>query len=260
MSFTCGTDVTKYLHAWKCDLFLSTEENQVKRVLAGVTSDPLEGIAAGLVYNMISEPVPVQPTIVSSDNFTIVSSDEPILSSDTPWPKDQVRIVFDGDGVLFFKEPKSVISEQSERETEDIPLAKGPMQAFALKLQNVRRALGELNGWRVRTFLVTTSIDASAKRVFSTMKEWGLEIDEIHFLSGLDKTRFLRTMDPAIFFDHSDQHFQSANQHIPAAHVPHSPRTIQATIDAVVLTTPHHTVTSIIFNDTNTEAKHFKNS
>jgi 5'-nucleotidase len=63
MSFTGGTNVTKYLRAWKCDLFLSTEENQVKEVLAGVNSDPCEGIAAGLVYNMIPEPLPVQPTI-----------------------------------------------------------------------------------------------------------------------------------------------------------------------------------------------------
>ena len=63
MSFTCGAEVTNYLQAWKCDLFLSTEEEQVRKVLAGATSDSFEGIAAGLVYNMIPEPVPVQPAI-----------------------------------------------------------------------------------------------------------------------------------------------------------------------------------------------------
>lgn len=47
MSFTCGTDVTQYLPAWKCDLFLSTEEEQVRQVLLG--TDPFDGIAAGLV-------------------------------------------------------------------------------------------------------------------------------------------------------------------------------------------------------------------
>ncbi len=61
MSFTCGTDVTQYLPAWKCDLFLSTEEEQVRKVLAGATPNSFEGIAAGLVYYTIPETVPVQP-------------------------------------------------------------------------------------------------------------------------------------------------------------------------------------------------------
>jgi hypothetical protein len=61
MSFTCGTDVTQYLPAWKCDLFLSTEEEQVRKVLAGATPNSFEGVAAGLVYYTIPETVPVQP-------------------------------------------------------------------------------------------------------------------------------------------------------------------------------------------------------
>jgi 5'-nucleotidase len=63
MSFTCGTDVTRYLSAWKCDLFLSTEERQVRRVLAGLNKAQFEGIAAGLVYHITPELVPVQPTL-----------------------------------------------------------------------------------------------------------------------------------------------------------------------------------------------------
>jgi 5'-nucleotidase len=61
MSFTSSTDVTKYLPAWKCDLFLSTEEEQVRKVLESATPGIFEGIAARLVYNVIPEPVPVQP-------------------------------------------------------------------------------------------------------------------------------------------------------------------------------------------------------
>lgn len=61
MSFTNGTDVTRYLLAWKCDLFLSTQEEQVKNVLADTASDLLDGIAAGLIYNTTYETIPVQP-------------------------------------------------------------------------------------------------------------------------------------------------------------------------------------------------------
>lgn len=55
MSFTCGTDVTRYLPAWKCDLFLSTEEDQVRNVLSG--SHMFDGIAAALVCNIVSESI-----------------------------------------------------------------------------------------------------------------------------------------------------------------------------------------------------------
>jgi hypothetical protein len=61
MSFTSSTDVTKYLPAWKCDLFLSTKEEQVRKVLDGATLGIFEGIAARLIYNVVPEPVPVQP-------------------------------------------------------------------------------------------------------------------------------------------------------------------------------------------------------
>lgn len=63
MSFTSSTDVTRYLSAWKCDLFLSTDEQHVSAVFSGTTPGLFDGIAAALVCN-ISEPVPVQPNSV----------------------------------------------------------------------------------------------------------------------------------------------------------------------------------------------------
>ncbi|CAF4341064.1 unnamed protein product, partial [Rotaria sordida] len=38
------------------------------------------------------------------------------------------------------------------------------MQAFALKLQNVRRARGHIDGWRIRTFLIIANSDTSPQR------------------------------------------------------------------------------------------------
>ncbi|UJR12271.1 hypothetical protein I4U23_016448 [Adineta vaga] len=252
MSFTCGEEVTKYLSSWKCDLFLTTEEEQVRRALAGGSSHLCQGIAAGLVYHIIPESVPVQPVTIPSDNSIMASSVTSISSNMSTWPKDQVRIVFDGDGVLFFEEPQPT---ESDRRTDPVSLAKGPMQAFALKLQNVRRALGDNNRWRIRTFLVTASTDASAKRVINTLKEWGLELDETHILNGLDKTPFLRVIDPAIFFDHSNEHFQPSIQFIPAVHVPRSRQSSRASIDEVVLTRSRHGTKSSTFTDDDLDEK-----
>lgn len=63
MSFTAGTDVTKYLSAWKCDLFLSTEKEQVRSILAANSSDLFKGIAAALVFNMNDERLLVQSNL-----------------------------------------------------------------------------------------------------------------------------------------------------------------------------------------------------
>jgi 5'-nucleotidase len=60
MSFTNGTDVTTYLQAWGCDLFLTTEENQVRTVLSPNAPSRLKGIAAGLVCNIIAETTGLQ--------------------------------------------------------------------------------------------------------------------------------------------------------------------------------------------------------
>ena len=71
-------------------------------------------------------------------------------------------------------------------------------------------------------------------------------------------TPFLRAMDPAIFFDHSNEHFQPPNQYIPAAHVPYSPRTSRASIDEVLLTISHHASKSSTFSEDDLEVKHLK--
>lgn len=55
MSFTSGTDVTKYLRSYQCDLFLTTEEQQVRTVLAANAPSIFEGIAAALVCNITAE-------------------------------------------------------------------------------------------------------------------------------------------------------------------------------------------------------------
>ncbi|UJR24551.1 hypothetical protein I4U23_005926 [Adineta vaga] len=138
----------------------------------------------------------------------------------------QVRIAFDGDGVLFSDEAERIAKSQGlqaffqfEKDRGQIALPKGPMKSFALKLQRVRQALDEENRWRIRTFLVTARNDVANLRVFHTLKEWNLDIDETHFLGGLDKTPFLRAIDPAIYFDDSSENIDRAKIHVPSARV-----------------------------------------
>ncbi|UJR29633.1 hypothetical protein I4U23_017181 [Adineta vaga] len=249
-SFTCGEEVTKYLPSWECDLFLSTEEEQVREVLTGGSSNSLQGIAAGLVYTMVSVPIPAQPITIHSDN-PVTTADTTFNSSS--WSKDQVRIVFDGDGVLFLEEPQPINFEQCDHQMEQSLLAKGPIQAFALKLQNVRQALGEDNKWRIRTFLVTSNTDANAIRVIQALEEMGLDLNETHILNGLDKTPFLRVIDPAISFYHSNDNVGSSSEFIPSVHVPCSRQTSRASISDIVLISSNQDTKPSTFNDNYSE-------
>ncbi|CAF1380184.1 unnamed protein product [Adineta steineri] len=227
MSFTAGTDVTTYLQAYGCDLFLTTEENQVRTVLSANAPSIFKGIAAGLLCNITAEQVdlPCDDSLSTVFQTTDVPNETMTVNA-SQWPKDQVRIVFDGDGVLFSDEAECVYKtkgleafRQSEHEKQHIALPEGPMHAFAFKLQKLREALGKDDKWRVRTFLVTARNGVANERAFRTLEQWGLEIDETHFLGGLNKTPFLIAIDPAIFFDDSSDHIDRAKQHVPAAHI-----------------------------------------
>ncbi|CAF1028386.1 unnamed protein product [Rotaria sp. Silwood1] len=246
MSFTGGTDVTKYLSAWKCDLFLTADENQVRTVLCDTCCETFTGIAAALVCNIVSTTLPIpsnltpileSPYVQQSNSNTDVVELSPAVNTSTDsvssallaslsWPEGQVRIAFDGDGVLFSDQAECVFKTDGlegffefERQHGHIALPKGPMQSFALKLQKLRQSLGDDQNWRVRTFLVTARNDVANIRVFHTLNEWGLKIDEIHFLGGLDKTPFLQSINPAIFFDDSRETIDRAKIYVPSAQV-----------------------------------------
>jgi 5'-nucleotidase len=233
-----GTGVARYLDAWRCDLFLSTSEDDVREALETKTAS-YEGIAAGLVKSFVSEQVRNR----SSSGCLIVlptsSTDEKqqqqqanstaSTSSDKPfkWLEGQVRIAFDGDGVLFSDEAEKVYKERGpegyqrfERENRKVALPKGPMHRFAVKLQRIRDALPEDKQNLIRVFLVTARNDAATARAIETLTAWNLRMDEAFFLGGWPKTPFLRAINPAIFFDDTAKHVNSAEDHLPAALVP----------------------------------------
>ena len=75
----------------------------------------------------------------------------------------------------------------------------------------------------IRTYIVTSRSAASAgERAVKTLRAWGLEIDELHFLAGAPKGPILDAIKPHIFFDDQRSHVLSAlEMGTPAAHVAH---------------------------------------
>ena len=57
------------------------------------------------------------------------------------------------------------------------------------------------------------------ERVLTTLKSKNIEVDQMFFLGGVDKSRILNIMRPHIFFDDQKVHLKNLNN-IPAVHIP----------------------------------------
>ena len=73
---------------------------------------------------------------------------------------------------------------------------------------------------RLRIAIVTARNAPAHKRVVTTLREWGIEVDETFFLGGIDKTRTLKEFRPHIFFDDQLAHIEGAMRSVPSVHVP----------------------------------------
>ncbi|MBC7941551.1 MAG: 5'-nucleotidase [Chitinophagaceae bacterium] len=189
--FTRGESPWRYLKPLHANLFLSTNEADVRSALAA-------GVPAARVY----------------PNSARASAAHP----------DEVRIAFDGDAVLFSDEAERVFQLQGlaafqdhEFSRADMPLAPGPFKPLLEALHRLQRA--PLGGMRVRTALVTARSAPAHERAIRTLMDWRIEVDEAMFLGGLPKGEFLREFEPDFFFDDQTGHIVNASAHVPAGHV-----------------------------------------
>ena len=189
--FTRGESPWRYLRPLKANLFLSTNEADVRQALAA-------GVPAARVYPESARASAAHP--------------------------EQVRIAFDGDAVLFSDEAERVFQshglsafQSHERDRAATPLAPGPFKPLLDALQSLQRE--PVPGMRLRTALVTARSAPAHERAIRTLMDWQIEIDEAMFLGGLPKGSFLREFEPDFFFDDQTGHVDSASAHVPAGHV-----------------------------------------
>ncbi len=191
-AFCGGESPWRYINAFGCKLFLSTEPEDVRNALDC-------GVAAA--------------TLVSSKGAGSES--------------DLLRFAFDGDAVLFSDEAERVYKAQgleaftaSERAAARQPLGGGPFKPFLAALHRLQQAFPATQA-PIRTALVTARSAPAHERVIRTLRAWNIRIDESIFLGGLDKTEFLRAYQADVFFDDQQTYCQSASPHIATGHVPH---------------------------------------
>jgi 5'-nucleotidase len=189
--FTRGQEPWRYLKPLAANLFLSTNDADVRQALA-------VGVPAARVYPHSAHASAAHP--------------------------HEVRIAFDGDAVLFSDEAERVYQAQGlqafqhhESERAAMPLAPGPFKPLLEALHRLQRTPAA--GMRLRTALVTARSAPAHERAIRTLLAWRIEVDEAMFLGGLPKGSFLREFEPDFFFDDQTGHIENAAQHVPSGHV-----------------------------------------
>jgi 5'-nucleotidase len=192
--WTSGADISTYLKAYKVDLFLSADDEDVINAIENGTAAAKILPSNTQVHNSLG---------------------------------DQVRIAFDGDAVLFSEESELVYKNhglkafiEHEKKNKDNPMKKGPFAKLLLTIASLQEKFkGEDSP--IRTALVTARSAPTHERVIKTFNVWGVRIDEAFFLGGSEKYEILEAFGADIFFDDQDVHLELSKSVVPSAKVIH---------------------------------------
>lgn len=198
-AFVNGGNPFLYMNSFNASLFLSANEADVRNAVQ-------RGLPAGRVF----------PT-----QFTDAGDDA------------ELRVAFDFDGVIAHDASEAVFKKkglkaflESEVQQAMKPLKDGPLARFFREISRLQKFERDKKkkdpsySPRLRTAIVTTRNAPAHKRVVATLRKWGIEVDEVFFLGGIDKNRVLKVFKPHIFFDDQLQHIKGVAGITPSAHVP----------------------------------------
>ncbi len=198
-AFVRGRDPYRYINSFNACIFLSADEKNVKEAI-------MKGLPAGRV----------------------------LVSTHTDDPNDhELRVAFDFDGVVIDDEAERIYQvegiehfHQTELRKAPEPHNPGPLKRLLEEIgrihhREISRAQGEPAYKPIIRIAIVTSRNAPAhKRFVTTLRTWGIEIDETFFLGGMDKNRILSEFKPHLFFDDQMTHAGSAAGAVPSVHVP----------------------------------------
>ncbi|MBN8568803.1 MAG: 5'-nucleotidase [Ignavibacteria bacterium] len=199
-AFVSGRSPYEYIPAYNISLFLSTNDLDVSNSIKA-------GFPAGRF---------LRTSVVDSDI------------------DNELRVAFDFDGVIIDDESEAVYKKTDElklfhdHEVTNLnkPHNPGPLAEFFKKLsyfQKMESKKEQTNtGYKklLRTAIITARNAPSHTRAVNTLKEWGITVDELHLLGGIEKRRILETFKPQIYFDDQTIHLDPKLKDIPLVHIP----------------------------------------
>jgi 5'-nucleotidase len=197
--FLSGGTPYPYMKSVNASLYLSTNKEEVKDAIS-------KGYPAGHVL--------------------------PCASSDGDYD-NQLRIAFDFDGVLVDDEAESQYADGGlplfhhyEVTNKDKPLKNGPLMPLMQRISGIQK-MERANSHKVnnpekavRISIVTARSAPAHERLLNTMKNLGIEADELFLAGGIEKKNILDVLKPQIFFDDQLGHLTPASESTPCVHIP----------------------------------------
>lgn len=200
-AFMSGGSAIKYIEAFNISLFLSINESDVRNAVN-------QGLPAGRI---------LQADIhdEEGDDF-------------------ELRVAFDFDGVIANDEAERVYKEKGlqeyhkyETEHSAEELGAGPLGDFFKKLSYFQKLEAKKkhkdSSYKkiLKTAIVTARNAPAHTRAINTLNAWGVDVDEMFLLGGIEKSRILNVLKPHLYFDDQVVHLDTgATKDIPFVHIP----------------------------------------
>jgi 5'-nucleotidase len=197
--FVNGGNPFRYMAALNASLFLSANVDDVRNAVN-------QGLPAGRVF-------PTSFADKEDDLELRVAFDFDGVIAD-----DSAEVVFQKDGLDAFQD--------SEVQLAGKPLKQGPLGKFFSEIARLQRFERDRKHNepsycpRLRTAIITARSAPAHTRVVTTLRQWGIEVDEVFFLGGIAKERILAEFQPHIFFDDQLGHIEGVAGATPSVHVP----------------------------------------
>lgn len=198
-TFLSGRPPWRYLDAFNASLFLSADQADIRDAIR-------HGCPAGLVLN---------------SKYVDEESD------------DELRVAFDFDGVVVDDAAENVFRTEGLAGFQDSEAEQAATAHSPGPLTRLFREIAALQQWeterqrrepgyqpKIRTAIITSRGAPAHERVVTTLRAWGIRVDETLFLGGMEKLPVLEVFRPHIFFDDQMTHAGPASGAVPAVHVP----------------------------------------
>lgn len=198
-AFMSGGSAVNYIPAFNISLFLAMHEDDVNEALKAK-------LPAGRI---------LQTDVQDDDSFVL-------------------RIAFDFDGVVADDEAEKVYKDKGIKEYHDyeklnssVVMQPGPLGDFFTKISLLQKLETEKKRKDIKyekilkTAIITARNAPAHERAINTLNSWGVEVDEMFLLGGIDKSRILDVMKPHLYFDDQMVHLDTdAVKNIPLVHIP----------------------------------------
>lgn len=196
--FTSGNPNFQYLPAYNSTLFLSSNPEDTRAAI-------LAGHAAGTVLNSkVKDDLNDKELRIGFDFDSVIADD----SSEEYYKKS---------GIDKYMTHEEVLSS--------LPLSEGPLGGLLKKVSGFQK-LEKIKMLKepsykpiLKTAIITARNAPAHERVVTTLKDWGIDVDEVFFLGGIEKARILDVLKPHIFFDDQMTHLEHLID-VPAVHIP----------------------------------------